>query len=52
MPPTYKVWVHVEEVDEDNYQDTGLPVCLGEFQTAGEAHALVTLLEAQYAPEA
>lgn len=36
---TYKVWLHIEEYDddEDEYTDIGLPHDAGEFATVEEA---------------
>lgn len=50
---TYKVWVHVEEIDEDgdSYEDIGLPDSIGEFNTIEEAESLVSELLERYAPE-
>ena len=35
----YKVWIHVEEINEskDHYQDLGLPYQIGVFKTEKEA---------------
>ena len=43
---TYKVWVHIEEIDEltDHYEDLGIPEHMGEFHTEEEARARVTEL--------
>ena len=40
---TYKIWVHIEEIDEDNdsYEDQGLPESCGEFGTLEEAESKV-----------
>jgi hypothetical protein len=44
---TYKVWVHVEEIDEENdsYTDdfpgSCLPMPMGEFNTFEEAYKMV-----------
>ena len=42
MSKVYKVWVHVEEIDEDegHYEDVGIPESIGEFETQEEATAL------------
>ena len=43
----YKVWVEIEEIDEDNYsyQDVSpFPVSLGEFSTIEEADAAIVEL--------
>lgn len=46
MAKTYKVWVHIEEYDEDEgeYQDIDLPEDLGEFETLKEATEFVSKL--------
>lgn len=43
MASVFKVWAHVEEVDEeiDLYEDTQNPVCLGVFETEKEANKFV-----------
>ena len=30
---TYKVWIHVEEIDDarDSYKDIGEPICYGDY---------------------
>lgn len=35
MPKHYKVWIEVEECDEDEdqYKDIGLPICAGTFES-------------------
>lgn len=35
----YKLWVYVEEIDEENdsYEDAGEPTSIGEFKTFKEA---------------
>lgn len=35
MAKIYKVWIHIEEIDEDEdlFEDYGLPDSAGEFQT-------------------
>ena len=43
----YKVWVEIEEIDEDNYsyQDVSpFPVSLGEFDSLEEADAAIVEL--------
>ena len=39
MPKKYKVWIHVEEINEanDTYEECGIPFDMGEFETEGEA---------------
>jgi len=39
---TYKVWVHIEQVDEslDDYQDIGEPISVGEFGNLDDAMKL------------
>jgi len=51
---SYKVWVSVEEIDEDNdrYEDVGLPDSLGEFSGLDEADEFVRMLLCAYNPEA
>ena len=46
MAKTYKVWVHIEEYDdeEDAYQDIDLPEDLGEFGALDEAIEFVSKL--------
>ena len=46
MAKTYKVWVYIEEhdEDEDEYQDIDLPEDLGEFETLEEATEFVSKL--------
>ena len=45
---TYKVWIHVEEIDDENdhyteeFDGSDLPVSVGEFNTPKEAYDLVT----------
>ena len=36
---TYKVWIHIEECDEDNdyYEDVTEPFCPAEFDTLAKA---------------
>ena len=50
---TYKVWISVEEIDEDNdhYEDVGLPDSLGEFPNFLEAANFVEGLVVMYNPE-
>jgi len=45
----YKVWVHIEEWDEDEQEgdDIDLPVELAQFDTAEEAEAYVHSLDDQ-----
>ena len=45
----YKVWIHVERVDEENdeYLDIGIPELAGEFDTEDEAFNLSTWLQCQ-----
>ncbi len=45
---TYKVWIHIEEIDEDNdsYEDVDLPEPVGEFEALADAEALVSRLQA------
>ena len=42
----YKVWVHVEECDEDNdhYEDIGLPECIDVFSSLEAAEDCVNEL--------
>jgi hypothetical protein len=49
----YKVWVHVEECDDetDHYEEVGLPDCLGTFNGLDEADEFVETLLQLYAPE-
>jgi len=37
---TYKIWVQIEEVDEkwEKYENVSEPVCIGAFDTYGDAH--------------
>ena len=46
MAKTYKVWVYIEEhdEDEDEYQDIDLPEDLGEFKTLEEATEFISKL--------
>tara|TARA_R100000808_G_C2143193_1_gene150975 strand:+ start:459 stop:620 length:162 start_codon:yes stop_codon:yes gene_type:complete len=39
MSKIYKIWVHIEEIDEDDglVEEVGEPECLGEFETLDEA---------------
>lgn len=39
MAKIYKVWIHVEEIDEanDSYEECGIPFDQGEFETEDEA---------------
>ena len=43
MAIKYKVWVHIEEIDEDldHYEDVGMPVSEGEYNTLDEAEEAV-----------
>ena len=43
----YKVWVHIEEIDEeeDHYEDVCEPQCLGTYETFDEAVDKVASLE-------
>jgi hypothetical protein len=42
MTSKFKVWVHIEEIDEeeDLYEDVDLPFSVGEFDTVEEAEKL------------
>lgn len=42
MPSTFKVWIHIEEIDDDAdlCEDVGEPWAVGEFDTLEEAEAL------------
>jgi hypothetical protein len=48
----YKVWVHVEEVDESvkEYRDATEPTCAGVFDTVGEAEAFIERIAAGVLP--
>ena len=39
----YKVWVHIEEIDEeaDHYEDVARPIGVGEFETIEDAQQRV-----------
>lgn len=43
----YKVWIHVEEIDEDHdhYEDVREPYPVGEFNSLEEAEELADQLE-------
>lgn len=49
MAETFKVWVHVERIDEeqDVYEDAALPDSLAEFDTYQEACEFVASLPTQ-----
>lgn len=49
----YKVWVHVEEVDESvkEYRDATEPTCVGVFDTLAEAEAFVERIAAGVWPK-
>ncbi len=42
----YKVWVHIEEIDEENdhYEDVGMPISVGEYDLLSEAAEQVATL--------
>ena len=42
MPPKFKVWIHIEEIEEstDSYIDTDYARSIGEFDSYEEAEAL------------
>jgi len=46
MPSIYKVWVHIEEIDEerDHYEDLDMPDSLGVFDTPDEAREFIATL--------
>jgi hypothetical protein len=50
---TYKVWLSVEQIDEENnrYEDVGLPDSLGEFQNLELADAFCRNLLRRYNPQ-
>jgi len=51
---TYKVWLHVEEIDEandsysDDFEGSRLPISVGEYITPGEAYELVDKITNKY----
>ena len=49
MAKTYKVWVHVEEFDseKEEYDDVGLPVSVGEYDSLDIADGIVESLTGQ-----
>jgi hypothetical protein len=49
----YKVWVHVEEVDESvrDYRDATEPTCAGVFDTLAEAEAFIERIAGGVSPE-
>ena len=44
MKKYYKVWIHIEEIDEDKdiYEDVGLPTPVGESETLEGAVEIVS----------
>jgi len=46
MPKIYKIWVHIEEQDEDNdsYENADEPESLGEYITLEEAQVVVAAI--------
>jgi hypothetical protein len=42
MSSVFKVWIHIEEIDEDEdlYEDVDIPYAVGEFNTLEEAEKL------------
>lgn len=51
---TYKVWLHVEEIDEandsylDDFEGSRLPISVGEYSTPVEAYELVDEITDKY----
>jgi len=43
----YKVWLHLEVCDEENdsYEESRLPSCIGEFETEEEANTFFDKIE-------
>jgi hypothetical protein len=48
----YRVWIHVEEVDESakEYKDATEPICAGTFETLVRAQAFIDRIVAGTAP--
>lgn len=46
MASKFKVWIHIEEIDEENdlYRDCGEPVEIDVCETEEEAYALADLV--------
>lgn len=37
---TYRVWIHLEKENKDDFEEVGEPVCLGMFEDEEEAERL------------
>ena len=53
MPKTYKVWIEVEEMveDEDRYENIDLPECLKEFDNLEDAEIFRDCVTAAFAED-